>query len=302
MRLLSRTPPRVADADLTYFSVSEANDFRRLVERSFAAAGREVTVYPDRVEDRSGTSPALEHRRPLRRHQPERLAGAGRRPRASRHDAVTRALGPLAGGGRVGPLPAPRREGVGARPRFTGLRARRRAGAAGGALGRPRLRRDADAGGARRMGDDRQPARARTGESPCAAARSEPRRRDRGGGRARQVHRDHRRLGLHRQPRPPVARDGREHFTDENDWGRGFLVASPTATSHSGGPSTGRTPRSRSTATSRPDSAGSRPAEGRSARTSTGCGTAPRAQGTSYASGKARVLRDTGLRELLKSL
>ena len=56
MRLLSRTPPRQADADLTYFSVAEANDFRRLVERSFAAAGREVTVYPDRVEDRSGTS------------------------------------------------------------------------------------------------------------------------------------------------------------------------------------------------------------------------------------------------------
>jgi hypothetical protein len=56
MRLLNRTPPRQADADLTYFSVSEANDFRRLVERSFAAAGREVTVYPDRVEDRSGTT------------------------------------------------------------------------------------------------------------------------------------------------------------------------------------------------------------------------------------------------------
>ena len=56
MRLLSRTPPRQADADSPYFSVSEANDFRHLVERSFAAAGREVTVYPDRVEDRSGTS------------------------------------------------------------------------------------------------------------------------------------------------------------------------------------------------------------------------------------------------------
>src|SRR6187455_193279 len=56
MRLLNRTPPRQADADLTYFSVSEANDSRRMVERSFAAAGREVTVYPDRVEDRSGTT------------------------------------------------------------------------------------------------------------------------------------------------------------------------------------------------------------------------------------------------------
>ena len=56
MRLLNRTPPRQADAELTYFSVSEANDFRRLVERSFAAAGREVTVFPDRVEDRSGTT------------------------------------------------------------------------------------------------------------------------------------------------------------------------------------------------------------------------------------------------------
>ena len=56
MRLLSRSTPRQSDEHLTYFTVSEANDFRRLVGRSFAAAGRDVVVHPDHVEDRSGTT------------------------------------------------------------------------------------------------------------------------------------------------------------------------------------------------------------------------------------------------------
>jgi hypothetical protein len=56
MRLLTRSTPRQIDEHLTYFSVTEANEFRRLVGRSFARAGRDVTVYPDRAEDRSGTS------------------------------------------------------------------------------------------------------------------------------------------------------------------------------------------------------------------------------------------------------
>jgi hypothetical protein len=56
MRLLNRSTPPVLDEHLTYFTVGEANDFRRLVERSFAAAGHDVTVYSDRVEDRKGTT------------------------------------------------------------------------------------------------------------------------------------------------------------------------------------------------------------------------------------------------------
>jgi hypothetical protein len=56
MRLLSRNTPPSIDAHLTYFTVSEANEFRRLVERSFTAAGRDVAVHPDVVEDRSGTT------------------------------------------------------------------------------------------------------------------------------------------------------------------------------------------------------------------------------------------------------
>jgi hypothetical protein len=56
MRLLNRSTPPQVDEHLTYFTVGEANDFRRLVERSFAAAGHDVAVHPDRVEDRRGTT------------------------------------------------------------------------------------------------------------------------------------------------------------------------------------------------------------------------------------------------------
>jgi hypothetical protein len=59
MRLLKRSPERVLDEHLTYFTVSEANDFRRLVERSFAVVGRDVSVHPDHVEDRDGTTLGL---------------------------------------------------------------------------------------------------------------------------------------------------------------------------------------------------------------------------------------------------
>ena len=150
------------------------------------------------------------------------------------------------------------------------------------------------------MGDDRQPARARTGEPPCAAARSEPRRRDRGGGRARQVHRDHRRLGFTASLALLLA-ETVERFTDENDWGRGFFVAVPNRHQLLWR-SVDRA--DASVALDRMIEAALRgfaAGAGRSARTSTGCGTAP-VQGTSYASGKARVRRDNGARELLKSL
>jgi hypothetical protein len=56
MKLLSRSTPPQFDEHLTYFTVAEANDFRRLVERSFAAAGHDVAVHPDHVEDRRGTT------------------------------------------------------------------------------------------------------------------------------------------------------------------------------------------------------------------------------------------------------
>lgn len=55
MRLISRSRPRQVDEHLTYFTLTEANEFRRVVRRSFAAAGRDVAVYPDHVVDRSGT-------------------------------------------------------------------------------------------------------------------------------------------------------------------------------------------------------------------------------------------------------
>ena len=76
------------------------------------------------------------------------------------------------------------------------------------------------------MGDDRRPARARTGEPPCTAARSEPRRRDRGGGRARQFTAI---TGgsVFTASLALLLAETVEHFTDENDWGRGFLVAVP---------------------------------------------------------------------------
>jgi hypothetical protein len=56
MRLLNRSAPPQLDEQLTYFSVSQAREFRRLVERSFARAGRDVTVHADHVEDRGGTT------------------------------------------------------------------------------------------------------------------------------------------------------------------------------------------------------------------------------------------------------
>jgi hypothetical protein len=57
MGLFKRTAlPRSTDEHLTYFTVAQANDFRRLVGRSFGAAGRDVAVYPDRVEDSGGTT------------------------------------------------------------------------------------------------------------------------------------------------------------------------------------------------------------------------------------------------------
>jgi hypothetical protein len=60
MKLLNRRRPSLAfDDHLTYFTLVEANEFRRLVERSFAAAGHDVSVYGDRIEDRDGTTLGL---------------------------------------------------------------------------------------------------------------------------------------------------------------------------------------------------------------------------------------------------
>ena len=56
MRLLNRSAPRQLDEHLTYFTVAQAWEFRRLVERSFARAGRDVSVHSDHVEDRGGTT------------------------------------------------------------------------------------------------------------------------------------------------------------------------------------------------------------------------------------------------------
>ena len=58
MRLTKRTQP-VPDGYMTYFTVEQADEFRRLVARSFAAVGRDVDVHPDRVVDRSGTTIGL---------------------------------------------------------------------------------------------------------------------------------------------------------------------------------------------------------------------------------------------------
>lgn len=58
MRLTKRSQP-VLDGSITYFTVDQADEFRRLVARSFAAVGRDVDVYPDRVVDRNGTTIAL---------------------------------------------------------------------------------------------------------------------------------------------------------------------------------------------------------------------------------------------------
>ena len=59
MPLLKRLPEPVFDGHLTYFTVSQAHEFRRLVAASFADVGREVDVYPDRIEDRGGTTIGL---------------------------------------------------------------------------------------------------------------------------------------------------------------------------------------------------------------------------------------------------
>lgn len=56
MRLLHRSTPTQLDEHLSYFTLAEADAFRRLVERSFAAAGHDVVVHADYVEDRRGTT------------------------------------------------------------------------------------------------------------------------------------------------------------------------------------------------------------------------------------------------------
>ena len=56
MRLLNRSAPPQFDEHLTYFTLGQAREFRRLVARSFAAAGRDVSVHSDHVEDRGGTT------------------------------------------------------------------------------------------------------------------------------------------------------------------------------------------------------------------------------------------------------
>ena len=59
MRLLKRrTRPR-QDEHLTYFTETDAAEFRRLVAQSFARAGRDVDVFPDHLEDRGGTTIGL---------------------------------------------------------------------------------------------------------------------------------------------------------------------------------------------------------------------------------------------------
>ncbi len=59
MRVLKRSTPPQLDQHLTYFTVAQANEFRRLVARSFSGVGRDVDVYPDRIEDRGGTTIGL---------------------------------------------------------------------------------------------------------------------------------------------------------------------------------------------------------------------------------------------------
>lgn len=59
MGLLKRSEPPLYDEHMPYFTVAQADEFRRLVARSFAAVGRDVDVYPDRIEDRGGTTLGL---------------------------------------------------------------------------------------------------------------------------------------------------------------------------------------------------------------------------------------------------
>lgn len=57
MRILKRTSRApLLDEYLSYFTIVEAREFRRLVEASFAKAGHDVTVYVDHVADRRGTT------------------------------------------------------------------------------------------------------------------------------------------------------------------------------------------------------------------------------------------------------
>jgi len=58
MRILKRNTNRVPvfDEYLSYLTVAEAREFRRLVEASFVRAGHDVTVHVDHVEDRRGTT------------------------------------------------------------------------------------------------------------------------------------------------------------------------------------------------------------------------------------------------------
>jgi hypothetical protein len=57
VRLFKRSQRIVrADEHLTYFTTAQARQFRRLVANSFAKVGRDVTVYPDHVDDRTGTT------------------------------------------------------------------------------------------------------------------------------------------------------------------------------------------------------------------------------------------------------
>lgn len=59
MGLLKRSEPPLYDEYLTYFTVAQADELRRLVARSFAAVGRDVDVHQDRIEDRGGTTLGL---------------------------------------------------------------------------------------------------------------------------------------------------------------------------------------------------------------------------------------------------
>jgi hypothetical protein len=59
MRLPKRRTEPEADGYLTYFTADEATELRRLVALSFASAGRDVDVYPDRIEDSGGTTIGL---------------------------------------------------------------------------------------------------------------------------------------------------------------------------------------------------------------------------------------------------
>lgn len=58
MRLTKRAQP-VSDGSITFFTVEQADEFRRLVAGSFAAVGRDVDVHPDRIVDRSGATIGL---------------------------------------------------------------------------------------------------------------------------------------------------------------------------------------------------------------------------------------------------